>query len=290
MNIASDEEIERLSVDVDSDYSRLLPSNLIDIIVDSNICCTDLSENLLQGEIPQNPYNLSNLVYLDLHHNQLNGSIPSTIENLSNLHFLNLSQNTLFGSIPVALGDLQNLTHFNLSYILLSGVIPSIESIQKFGPLTFFHNTDLCGDPLEVSCSADDTTLQKRSQLSALAIAAIVVAAVILSGIFLITIINMKARRRRRREDKTFIVESMSLASTDSHVIIGKLVLFSKTLPSKCEDWEAGTKALLDKESLISGGTIGSVYRTYFEGGVSIAVKNILKPVLSKRILVTICI
>ncbi|KAM3357507.1 hypothetical protein P3S68_020438 [Capsicum galapagoense] len=102
--------------------------------------------------------------------------------------------------------------------------------------------------------------------------------------------IIVDARRRRRKEDKIFIVESMSLASTDSHVIIGKLVLFSKTLPSKCEDWETGTKALLDKESLISGGTIGSVYRTYFEVGVSIAVKNILKTVLNKRILVTICI
>ncbi|KAF3675841.1 hypothetical protein FXO38_04581 [Capsicum annuum] len=76
----------------------------------------------------------------------------------------------------------------------------------------------------------------------------------------------MKARRRRRREDEAFVKESTSLASTDSNVIIGKLVLFSKTLPSKYEDWEASTKALLDKESLIGGGTIRSVYRTSFEG------------------------
>ncbi|PHU05092.1 putative LRR receptor-like serine/threonine-protein kinase [Capsicum chinense] len=253
MNVASDEEIERLSVDVNSNSLRLLPSNLIDIIVDfslfnfiialnwnfeeSNICCMDLSENLLQGEIPQNLYNLSNLVYLDLHHNQLNGSIPSTIENFSNLHFGDLSQNTLSGSIPIALGDLKNLTHFNLSYNLSSGVIPSIESIQKFGPSAFFYNTDLCGDPLEVSCSADGTTFVKRKpKLSASAIVAIVVAAVILSGICLITIININARRRRRRKDEAFIVESTPLASTNSNVIIEKLVLSRKTLPSKYED------------------------------------------------------
>ncbi|PHT41085.1 hypothetical protein CQW23_19939 [Capsicum baccatum] len=210
MDVASDEEIERLSVDVDSDSSRLLPSNLIGIIVDkiSNwkfLLQLDLSENLLQGEIPQNLYNLSSL----------------------------------------------------------------------FGPLTFFHNIDLCGDPLEVLYSTDGTTFAKRkSKLSASAIVAIVAAAVILSGICLITIINMKDRWRRRREDEAFVVESTSLASTDSNVIIGKLVLFIKTLPSKYEDWEAGTKALLDKESLIGGGTIGSVYRTSFEGGVSIAVKK----------------
>ncbi|PHT45450.1 hypothetical protein CQW23_14608 [Capsicum baccatum] len=165
----------------------------------------DLSENLLQGEIPQNLYNLSNLVYLDLHHHQLNGNIPSTIENLSNLYFLDLSQNTLSGSILVALEDLQNLTHFNLSYNLLSGAIPSIESIQKFGPSAFFHNTDLCGDPLEVSCSAGGTTFAKRKpKLSVSTIVAIIAAAVILSDY------------RRRREDEAFIVESMSLASTDS--------------------------------------------------------------------------
>ncbi|KAM3320903.1 hypothetical protein P3S67_008105 [Capsicum chacoense] len=145
---------------------------------------------------------------------------------------------------------------------LLSGAIPSIERIQKFGPSVFFHDTDLCGDPLEVSCSTDGTTFaKKKPKLSASAIVAIVAAAVIPSGICLINIINRKARRIRRREDKTFVVESTSLASTYSNVIIEKLVLFSKILPSKYEDWEAGTKVLLDKESLIGVGTIESVYK-----------------------------
>ncbi|KAL3039678.1 hypothetical protein AAZX31_01G199600 [Glycine max] len=87
---------------------------------------------------------------------------------------------------------------------------------------------------------------------------------------------NMRARGRRRKDDdQIMIVESTPLGSTESNVIIGKLVLFSKSLPSKYEDWEAGTKALLDKESLIGGGSIGTVYRTDFEGGVSIAVKKL---------------
>ncbi|OIV94359.1 hypothetical protein TanjilG_25421 [Lupinus angustifolius] len=41
------------------------------------------------------------------------------------------------------------------------------------------------------------------------------------------------------------------------------------------EDWEAGTKALLDKEFIIGGGSIGTVYRTGFEGGISIALKKL---------------
>ncbi|KAF3620377.1 hypothetical protein FXO38_32391 [Capsicum annuum] len=75
----------------------------------------------------------------------------------------------------------------------------------------------------------------------------------------------------------------MPLASTDSNVIIGKLVLFSKTLPSKYEDWEASTKALLDREYLINGGTIESVYRTSFEGGVSIAVKKHIETCVEQK-------
>lgn len=110
--------------------------------------------------------------------------------------------------------------------------------------------------------------------MSVSTIVAIVAAALIVTGVCLITIINMKARRRRR-EDETMIVESTPLASTESNVIIGKLVLFSKSLPSKYEDWETGTKALLDRECLIGGGSIGTVYKTTFEGGISIAVKKL---------------
>ncbi|KAF3667298.1 hypothetical protein FXO38_08672 [Capsicum annuum] len=49
MNVASDEEIEHLSVDVASNSSRLLPSNLIDIIVDSLESKCDSIVELIQG-------------------------------------------------------------------------------------------------------------------------------------------------------------------------------------------------------------------------------------------------
>ncbi|KAL2543831.1 putative LRR receptor-like serine/threonine-protein kinase [Forsythia ovata] len=232
----------------------------------------DVSGNSLAGGIPQNLKNITPLKILDLHHNQFNGSIPTTIGNLSNLHFLDLSENLLSGSIPLTIGNLKNLTHFNVSYNNLSGAIPSIPSIQQFGFSAFFHNQGLCGAPLENSCSGTGTA--RKPKLSASAIVAIVAAALIVSGVCVITIINMKARGSRR-EDETMVVESTPLASTESNVIIGKLVLFSKSLPSKYEDWETGTKALLDKECLIGGGSIGTVYKTTFEGGISIAVKKL---------------
>ncbi|XP_022737013.1 probable LRR receptor-like serine/threonine-protein kinase At1g12460 [Durio zibethinus] len=235
----------------------------------------DVSGNSLEGHIPDTLYNMSNLEILDLHGNQLNGSIPSSLGNLSKIQFLDLSQNSLSGSIPPTLGNLNMLTHFNLSYNDLSGIIPSAQTIQSFGASAFFNNPRLCGSPL-TSCSGNGTasTPGKTKVLSVSAIVAIVAAAVILIGVCVVTIMNIRARKGKK-EEATVVVESTSSGSSDSNVIIGKLVLFSKSLPSKYEDWEAGTKALLDKECLIGGGSIGTVYRTSFEGGISIAVKKL---------------
>lgn len=230
----------------------------------------DLSSNALQGEIPQTLDNMTWLEILDLHANQLNGTIPSSLGNLSQLQFADLSINSLSGSIPDSLGNLKNLTHFNVSYNKLSGTIPS--SLQHFGYFAFFPNVGLCGPPSGISCSGYGTG--RKPKFSVMAIIAIVAAAVILTGVCAITIVNMKVRKRRRG-DEPVVVESTPPASSDSNVIIGKLVLFSKSLPSKYEDWEAGTKALLDKECLIGGGSIGTVYRANFEGGISIAVKKL---------------
>ncbi|XP_071700345.1 probable LRR receptor-like serine/threonine-protein kinase At1g12460 [Rutidosis leptorrhynchoides] len=234
----------------------------------------DLSGNNLQGRIPETFYNMSYLKILDLHKNNLSGSIPSTLGNLSKIQTLDLSENSLSGSIPLSLTNLSNLNQFNVSYNDLSGRIPSF-SLQNFNSSVFSNNLGLCGPPLDRSCSTNSES--KKPKLSVSTIVAIVAASLILIGVCLITIMNMKARRRRRsrREEETMIIESTPLASSDSNVMIGKLVLFSKSLPSKYEDWEAGTKALLDKDSLIGKGSIGSVYRADFEGGISIAVKKI---------------
>ncbi|KAJ6701608.1 hypothetical protein OIU74_012889 [Salix koriyanagi] len=238
----------------------------------------DVSGNALDGEIPNTLDNLTSLEVLDLHRNQLDGGIPETLGVLSNLKLLDLSQNNLSGAIPSSLGKLSNLTFFNVSSNNLSGPIPSIPKIQAFGAAAFLNNSRLCGAPLDISCSGGGNGTGNKSKknkvLSNSVIVAIVAAALILTGVCVVSIMNIRARSRKK-DDVTTVVESTPLGSTESSVIIGKLVLFSKTLPSKYEDWEAGTKALLDKECLIGGGSIGTVYRTTFEGGVCIAVKKL---------------
>uniref|UniRef100_A0A2P2PI43 Uncharacterized protein MANES_02G031600 n=1 Tax=Rhizophora mucronata TaxID=61149 RepID=A0A2P2PI43_RHIMU len=238
----------------------------------------NVSGNYLEGKIPDTLYNITALEVLDLHSNQLNGSIPETLGNLSKLLFLDLSQNLLSGTIPYSLGNLMNLKFLNLSSNKLSGAIPSLPVIQAFGPSSFLNNSGLCGLPLQISCSkggnATTPGSKKNKVLGTSVIVAIVAAALILAGVCVVSIMNIRAQSRTRGEQQ-MVVESTPLASTELSVIIGKLVLFSKSLPSKYEDWEAGTKALLDKENLIGGGSIGTVYRTDFEGGISIAVKKL---------------
>ncbi|OIV92751.1 hypothetical protein TanjilG_00885 [Lupinus angustifolius] len=260
--------------------------NLVgEIPVDINNCrfllALDVSGNSLEGEIPQTLYNLTNLESLDLHQNQFNGSIPPSLGNLSRIQFLDLSHNSISGSIPPTLGNLRSLTNFNLSFNNLSGIIPQIETIQHFGPSAFSNNPLLCGAPLDTACSANGNgspsapRTGKTKVLGVSVLVAIVAAAVILTGVCLVTIMSIRARSQKN-DDQIMIVESSTtVGSSESNVIIGKLVLFSKSLPSKYEDWEAGTKALLDKESIIGGGSIGTVYRTDFEGGISIAVKKL---------------
>ncbi|KAJ0968783.1 hypothetical protein J5N97_021660 [Dioscorea zingiberensis] len=236
----------------------------------------DLSSNGLKGSIPDVFFNTTFLKLLDLHRNKLNGSIPVSIGALKGLEFLDLSENSLTGEIPSSLVNLTMLTHFNVSYNNLTGTIPS--SMVSFGSNSFSHNPGLCGPPLDNTCQANAGSKRTRV-LSVTAIVAIVAAALIFAGVCAITVINIIAQRRRRsgrREEEILVSESTTPpASNGSNVIIGKLVLFSKSLPTSYDNWEAGTKALLDKDCIIGGGSIGTVYKAIFEGGITIAVKKL---------------
>ncbi|KAL3610006.1 hypothetical protein D5086_001026 [Populus alba] len=232
----------------------------------------DASSNELDGEIPLGITNCKSLEFIDLGFNRLNGSIPVGIANLERLLVFKLGNNSIEGTIPREFGSIELLLLLDLHNLNLAGEIPKDISNCRF------LRELLCGTPLDISCSGGGNGTGNKSKknkvLSNSVIVAIVAASLILTGVCVVSIMNIRARSRKK-DDVTTVVESTPLGSTDSNVIIGKLVLFSKTLPSKYEDWEAGTKALLDKECLIGGGSIGTVYRTTFEGGVCIAVKKL---------------
>jgi hypothetical protein len=90
----------------------------------TNLTKLKLYNNQLTGEIPPEIGNLTNLTYLYLYTNQLSGSIPSEIGNLTNLIYLYLYNNQLIGEIPSSIGHLNNLEFLLLDNNQLSGLIP----------------------------------------------------------------------------------------------------------------------------------------------------------------------
>ena len=75
------------------------------------------------GAIPPEIGNLTKLEHLYLRHNQLSGGIPGELGNLVNLQYLGLEDNQLSGPIPPELGQLR-LRFLSLARNQLSGSIP----------------------------------------------------------------------------------------------------------------------------------------------------------------------
>ncbi|KAL2513429.1 LRR receptor-like serine/threonine-protein kinase FLS2 [Abeliophyllum distichum] len=111
----------------------------------------------IEGTIPADVGNLSNLRYLLLDRNQLTGFIPSTIGKLKSLQLIDISINKLEGYIPAELCQLSNLGDMYLSDNMLNGSIPvclgelkslryvhlGFNKLESTVPLKFWNLNDL---------------------------------------------------------------------------------------------------------------------------------------------------
>jgi len=88
----------------------------------------------LNGNIPNEIGNLTELKQLGLKKNNLSGKIPESIGKLTKLTQLNLANNALTGSIPESIGNLKFLTNLIISNNGLSGNIPN-----SIGELSALH-------------------------------------------------------------------------------------------------------------------------------------------------------
>lgn len=100
-----------------------------------------LGENNFSGTIPESIYNLTKLVSLFLSSNQLTGGISSSIGNLTELRILSLEQNQLSGPLPEAIGNCTKLEDIYLFTNKFSGSIPSsIGNLKNLRNLELYWN------------------------------------------------------------------------------------------------------------------------------------------------------
>ena len=117
----------------------------------SNLTQVILFQNKLNGNIPPELGNLSNLWYLALDLNELSGSIPPELGNMSRLRALRLNENQLSGSIPPELGNLSHLDTLDLWANQLSGSIPpELGNLGSLEDLLLFSNQLSGSIPLEL--------------------------------------------------------------------------------------------------------------------------------------------
>ncbi|XP_059629269.1 receptor-like protein EIX1 [Cornus florida] len=117
--------------------------------------CIDLSSNNLSGSIPDEFSSLHALQYLNLSHNQITGKIPKNIGGMAMLESFDLSRNHLSGEIPQSMCNLTFLSYLNLSYNNFFGRIPSSTQLQSFDATSYIGNAELCGVPLNKSCTGE---------------------------------------------------------------------------------------------------------------------------------------
>ncbi|PIA52094.1 hypothetical protein AQUCO_01000167v1 [Aquilegia coerulea] len=100
-----------------------------------------LSDNELDGYLPNWLYLLGNLKTLDLSSNSFHGPIPAYFGDFRALRGLDLSGNKLTGSIPTSLGQVSLLEVLNLGANELSGLIPaSLVSLSMLRVLNLNDN------------------------------------------------------------------------------------------------------------------------------------------------------
>ncbi|GMH14461.1 hypothetical protein Nepgr_016302 [Nepenthes gracilis] len=126
----------------------------------------DVSNNELEGEIPEVIGDLVSLRWLNLAHNNFIGRIPPSLASLSELESLDLSSNKLVGQIPAELASLTSLEFFNVSQNQLAGPIPQGKQFATFENNSYLGNLGLCGYPLLKKCGDDEEPSQPPPRMA----------------------------------------------------------------------------------------------------------------------------
>ena len=113
---------------------------------DGRVSGLSLRENGLDGELPSEVGQLSNVAWLLLSRNELSGAIPPELGELTELTYLELGSNRLGGTIPAQLGQLFKLEQLGLGGNQLEGGLPpELGSLTNLRILGLSQNSGVSG-------------------------------------------------------------------------------------------------------------------------------------------------
>nr|GMD99110.1 probable LRR receptor-like serine/threonine-protein kinase At1g12460 [Ipomoea batatas] len=239
----------------------------------------DFSFNSLTGSFVSKICDFPRLVYLSLRRNMLAGSVQEQLSSCQRLQFLDLGSNMFTGFPPLGVLSLENLTYFNISSNSFQpGALNIGACSQRLEFLDVSRNGFYGEIPLQISkCSALKYLDVGYNKLNG----TIPLELVDLKGLLVFRLANnlitgtIPAELGSIEWLQVLDLHNLRLGGEIPEELSNcRFLLDITSLPSKHEDWKSG-KALLDKERVIGGGSIGTVYRTSFEGGVSMAVKRL---------------
>ncbi|GKV33205.1 hypothetical protein SLEP1_g41740 [Rubroshorea leprosula] len=131
-------ELRFLSLD-SVNMSLVVPSSLLNLT--SSLEYLNLHDCNLQGNFPNQVFQLPSLQLLDLSYNfDLGGNLPESNQS-STLEYLNLANTSFSGELPHSIGNLKLLKELDLHYCQFYGSIPrSLANLTKITQLDFLAN------------------------------------------------------------------------------------------------------------------------------------------------------
>ncbi|KAK2655717.1 hypothetical protein Ddye_008769 [Dipteronia dyeriana] len=268
--------------------SGVLPPEFLNNI--TFLTTLNLSNNSIFCSLP-NLTNLLSLEYVFLLNNRFTGSIPFHYIYLPRLKSLELQQNYLNGQIPPL--NQSTLTDFNVSYNSLDGPIPQTQVFQRFPSSSYEHNSGLCGNPLEITCSVPPPPVivlplpppppphqakeNNKKRLETWSVILIAASAALVP--FLVILVSfcyykkMHGKAKAKKEHHTELSENKKMPnswSSDDPERVVELQFFDKNIPVfNLDDLLRASAEVLGK------GKLGTTYKATLESGSVVAVKRV---------------
>ncbi|KAK9081790.1 hypothetical protein Syun_031236 [Stephania yunnanensis] len=172
----------------------------------------DVSNNYLEGEIPNTLGKCLSLQRLSLMGNSFRGSIPPSFSSLQGLTFLDPSQNNFSGQIPMFLQNLSSSWRYlNLSFNNFEGAMPTQGIFQNASAFSILGNNKLCGGISELQLPACPIIKQKRFGKHQISLGLKVAIGVIVSTTMLAALLSVLCWVMRRTKSGTDETQKTSL-------------------------------------------------------------------------------